>query len=137
MTQLVQEFIEENIDYIEEADWDTIIELWYELASSIFTCTDEQFEELTNVLETAGIDFMSQTETTREKFMSNLIDQILNDEVESARFRNTDEIKKADILMQVDCNLGFTEAELDKIMEEVGENKYNLNPDFTCFYLRR
>ena len=69
--------------------------------------------------------------------MSNLIDQILNDEVESARFRNTDEIKKADILMQVDCNLGFTEAELDKIMEEAGENKYNLNPDFTCFYLRR
>lgn len=136
MTQLVQEFIEENIDYIEEADWDTIIELWYELASSIFTCTDEQFEELTNVLETAGINFMSQTEKTRKEFMSNLIDQILNDEVESARFRNTDEIKKADILMQVDCNLGFTEAEIDKIMEEVGENKHNLDPDFTCFYLR-
>ena len=136
MTQLVQEFIEENIDYIEESDWNTIIELWYELASSIFTCTDEQFEELANVLETAGINFMLQTEKTRKEFMSNLIDQILNDEVESARFRNTDEIKKADILMQVDCNLGFSEAGLDKIMEDVGENKYNLDPDFTCFYLR-
>lgn len=136
MTQLVQEFIEENIDYIEEGDWNTIIESWYELASSIFTCTDEQFEELTNVLETAGIDFMSQTEKTRKEFMSNLVDQILHDELESMSFRGSSEIKKSDILLHIDCALGFTEQELDKIMEDVAENRYNLEPDFTCFYVR-
>ena len=79
---------------------------------------------------------MRLTETTRKEFMSNLVDQILHDELESTRFRGKDEVKKSDILLHIDCVLGFTEQELDKIMEDVAENKYNLEPDFTCFYVR-
>lgn len=136
MTNSVKEFIEDNIDDIEDGKWEDVIESWYEHFSSDFFCSDDYFTEFAEVLQTAGIDFMTETETTRKEFMSNLIDQILHDELESMSRRGSDEIKKSDIIMHVDCNLGFTMDELDKIMEEVGQNRYNLEPDFTCFYVR-
>ena len=136
MTEIIKEFIELNIDDIEDADWDNVIESFYENCSDLWVNADEDFKELAEVLQTAGIDFMRLTETTRKEFMSNLVDQILHDELESMSFRGSDEIKKSDILLHIDCALGFTEEELDKIMEDVAENKYNLEPDFTCFYVR-
>lgn len=136
MTDSVKNFIEYNINEIEDADWDTVIEAFYESFSSPFATGDEDFKELTQVFHTAGIDFMRLTETARKEFMSNLIDQILHDEFESMSFRGKDEVKKSDILLYIDCDLGFTEQELDKIMEDVAVNSYNLEPDFTCFYVR-
>ena len=136
MTKIVKEFIESNIDDIEDANWDNVIESWYEYCSDLFFTADEDFKELAQTLQMAGIDFMRLTEATRKEFMSNLIDQILHDELESMSFRGKDEVKKSDILLHIDCSLGFTEQELDKIMEDVAENRYNLEPDFTCFYVR-
>ena len=136
MTEIVKEFIEDNIDDIEDADWDSVIETFYERFGSPFDNSDEDFKELAEVLQTAGIDFMRLTETTRKEFMSNLVDQILHDELESMSFRGSDEVKKSDILLHIDCALGFTEQELDQIMEDVATNSYNLEPDFTCFYVR-
>ena len=136
MTDSVKEFIESNIDDIEDADWSTVIESWYEYASSDFFCSDDYFVEFAETLQTAGIDFMRLTETARKEFMSNIVDQILHDELESMSFRGKDEVKKSDILLNIDCDLGFTEQELDKIMEDVAVNSYNLEPDFTCFYVR-
>lgn len=136
MTNTVKEFIELNIDNIEEAEWDDVIESWYETCSYMFFTADEDFKELAQILLTANIDFLRLTETTRKEFMSNLVDQILHDELESLAYRGSNTIKKFDVLMHIDCFLGFTEQELDKIMEDVGEKKYNLEPDFTCFYVR-
>ena len=136
MTPYVKSFIEKNIEDIEDANWDNVIESFYERFSSPFDTGDEDFKELAEVLHTAGIDFMSLTERTRKEFMSNLVDQILHDKLESMSFIGSSEIKKSDILLNIDCNLGFTEQELDKIMEDVAENSYNLEPDFTCFYMR-
>lgn len=136
MTNIVKEFIEYNIDDIEDANWDNVVESFYERFCSPFDTGDTDFKELAEVLQTAGIDFMKLTETARKEFMSNLIDQILHDELESMSFRGKDEVKKSDILLNIDCNLGFTEEELDKIMEDVATNSYNLEPDFTCFYVR-
>lgn len=136
MTNSIKEFIEDNIDIIEDGNWDEVIESWYEQFSSDFFCSDDYFTEFAEVLQTAGINFMMESENSRKEFMSNLIDQILHDELESVSFRGSDEVKKSDILMHIECVLGFTEQELDKIMEDVAENKYNLEPDFTCFYVR-
>lgn len=136
MTTFVKSFIESNIDDIEAANWDNVIESFYANCSDLFFTADEDFNELAEVLQTAGIDFMTLTETTRKEFMSNLVDQILHDELESMSFRRTSEVKKSDILMHIDCALGFTEQELDKLMEDVAVNNYDLEPDFTCFYVR-
>ena len=136
MTNIVKEFIETYIDIIEDQEWDNVIESFYETCSDMFFTADEDFKEFAEVLQTAGIDFLRLTEKTRNEFMSNLVDQILHDELESMSFRGKDEVKKSDILLHIDCNLGFTEEELDKIMEDVAQNRYNLEPDFTCFYVR-
>ena len=136
MTNSIKEFIEDNIDIIEDENWDEVIESWYEHFSSDFFCSDDYFIEFAEVLKTAGINFMMESENSRKEFMSNLIDQILHDELESVSFRGSDEVKKSDILMHIDCVLGFTEQELDKIMEDVAVNIYKLEPDFTCFYVR-
>ena len=136
MTDIIKEFIEDNINDIEDANWDNVIETFYERFSSPFDNGDEDFKELAEVLQTAGIDFMRLTEATRKEFMSNLVDQILHDELESMSFRGSDEVKKSDILLHIDCALSFTEQELDQIMEDVATNSYNLEPDFTCFYVR-
>ncbi len=136
MTDNIKNFIESNIDDIENSNWDNVIKTFYERFRSPFDTRDADFKELAEVLQTAGIDFMDLTETTRKEFMSNLIDRILHDELESMSFMGSSEIKKSDILLYIDCYLGFTEQELDKIMEDVAENRYNLEPDFTCFYVR-
>lgn len=136
MTPYVKSFIEKNIEEIEDANWDTAIESFYERFSSPFDTCDEHFAELAEVLQTAGINFMTLSENARKEFMSNLVAQILHDELESMSFRGKDEVKKSDILLHIDCDLGFNEQELDKIMEDVAENSYNLEPDFTCFYVR-
>ena len=136
MTNIVKGFIELNIDDIEAANWDNVIESWYEHCSELFFMADENFKEFAETLQTAGIEFMKLTKETRKEFMSNIIDQILHDEIDLISFRGNSKIKKSDILMHIDCNLGFTEKEIDKIMEDVAENRYNLEPDYTCFYLR-
>lgn len=136
MTNSVKEFIEENIDIIDNQNWEELVEAWYEHFSSDFFCSDDYFTEFAEVLQAAGINFMALSENARKEFMSNLVDQILHDELESMSFRGKDEVKKSDILLHIDCDLGFTEQELDKIMEDVATNSYNLEPDFTCFYVR-
>lgn len=136
MTDSIKKFIEENIDIIDDQKWDEVIEAWYEHCYSYFFDADEYFKELTQVLQTADINFMTLSENARKEFMSNLIDQILHDELESMSFKGKDEVHKLDILSHIDCNLGFTEQEIGKIMEDVAVNKYNLEPDFTCFYVR-
>ena len=136
MTDSIRIFIENNINEIADSRWDNVIESWYETASESFFDADDYFTELVEVLQTAGIDFMTLTESTRKEFMSNLVDQILHDELKSMSFRGSDEVKKSDILLHIDCDPGFTEQELDKIMEDVATNSYNLEPDFTCFYVR-
>ncbi len=136
MTDIIKQFIELNINDIEDSNWDNVIESFYERFGSPLDTSDEYFKELTEVLQTADIDFMRLTKTTRKEFMSNIIDQILHEELESMSFTGSSEIKKSDILLYIDCNLGFTEQELDKIMEDVAVNSYNLEPDFTCFYVR-
>lgn len=136
MTNSIKKFIESNIDYIEDENWEELVEAWYEHFSSGFFFADDYFTEFVETLQSAGINFMTLSENARKEFISNLIDQILHDELESMSFRGSSEIKKSDILQHIDCTLGFTEQELDKIMEDVAVNSYNLEPDFTCFYVR-
>ena len=136
MTEFVQGFIEANIDAIDEKDWDEVIEQWYSNASSNFVYVDDEFNELSNVMSAAGIDFMQESLKARTEFMKNLFSQILHEELEGMTWRGSSEIKKSDILMTLDSDLGFIKEELEPIMDDVAENEYNLEVDFTCYYVR-
>lgn len=135
MTKFVQEFIEDNIDAIDHKDWEEVIEHWYSNASSI-TYNDDEFNELSQVMSTAGIDFMQESLKARTDFMRNIFSQILHEEIEGMSWRDNSEIKKSDILMILDSDLGFIKEELEPILDDVAENEYNLEVDFTCYYLR-
>lgn len=136
MTEFVKEFIEVYIDPIDEGDWDEVIEGWYEKSFYSFTYQDEEFTELCKVLSSIGIDFMRVTEKERVDFMKNLFSQLLKEEIESARWHNTKSIRKTDVLMRTVGDLGFTPEELEKIMDEVAEDEYKLEVDFTCYDIR-
>jgi hypothetical protein len=72
MTNNVKKFIELNINDIEDAKWDNVIESFYERYECLgppFDTGDTDFKELAEVLQTAGIDFMRVTEKTRKEFM--------------------------------------------------------------------
>ena len=136
MTDNVKEFIEDNIDAIEEKDWDKVIEQWYSNASSNFVYNDDDFNELSQVMSTAGIDFMQETLKARTEFMKNIFSQLLHEELEGMTWRGNNEIKKSDILMTLDSDLGFIREDLEPILDDVAENEYNLEVDFTCYYVR-
>lgn len=136
MTEYVQGFIEANIDAIDKNDWEEVIEQWYSNASSNFVYDDEEFNELSRVMSDAGIDFMQKTLKARTDFMKNLFSQMLHEELEGMSWRGSNEIKKSDILMTLDSDLGFIKEELEPIMDDVAENEYNLDVDFTCYYVR-
>ena len=136
MTEFVKGFIESNIDAIEEKDWEEVIEQWYSNASSNFIYNDDEFNELSQVMSAAGIDFMQESLEARKSFMGNLLSQILHDELEGASFRGSHEIKKNEVLMFLDSDLGFIREELEPILDDIAEQEYNLEVDFTCYYVR-
>ena len=136
MTDTVKEFIEDNIDAIDEKDWEEVIEQWYSNASSNFVYDDDEFNELSIVMSSAGIDFMQESLKARTAFMRNLFSQILHEELEGMTWRGSSELKKNDILMTLDSDLGFIREELEPILDDVAENEYNLEVDFTCYYVR-
>ena len=136
MTEFVKDFIESNIDAIEEKDWNEVIEQWYSNASANFVYNDDEFNELSQVMSAAGIDFMQESLKARTDFMKNIFSQILHEEIEGMTWRDSSEIKKTDILMILDSDLGFIKEDLEPILDDVAENEYNLEVDFTCYYLR-
>ena len=125
MTDSVKEFIEDNIDAIDEKDWAEVIEQWYSNASSNFVYDDDEFNEL-----------MQESLKARTDFMKNLFSQILHEELEGMTWRSSNEIKKSDILMTLDSDLGFIREDLEPILDDIAENEYNLEVDFTCYYVR-
>ena len=136
MTEFVQGFIEANIDAIDEKDWEEVIEQWYSNASSNFVYNDDEFNELSIIMSSAGIDFMQESLKARTEFMKNLFSQILHEELEGMTWRGSKEIKKSDILMTLDSDLGFIREDLEPLLDDVAENEYNLEVDFTCYYVR-
>ena len=136
MTEFVQGFIEANIDSIDDKNWDEVIEQWYSNVSSNFGYNDDEFNELSIVMSTAGINFMEESLNARKDFMRNLLSQILHDELEGTAFRGSQEVKKNEVLMFVDSDLGFIREELEEILDDVAEQEYNLEVDFTCYYVR-
>ena len=131
----VKNFIEDNINEIDAQDWNEVISLWWSEMISNFTYDDELFTEFAKVLSQAGIDFLSSSQDVRRSFMRSLLSQYLNDEVESAHWKSRKEIKKSDIFLILDSNLGFSPEEVESLLDDIAEHDYNLGVDFTCYYV--
>ena len=135
MTEFVKRFVEENIEPIEQQDWSEVVSLWYGAAVSDFSYSDDEFNELSKVLSSAGIPFMELSLKARKDFVISVMSQYLEDEIDTARYRGNDEIKKNDILMMLVSDLGFIKEELEEFLDDVAENVYKIDVDFTCYYV--
>ena len=135
MTEFVQRFIEDNIDAIEERDWTEVVSLWYGEVVSDFTYHDDYFNEFSQILSTAGIDFMEESLPARKGFMESVLGQYLEEAIDAAKYRGNREIDKNEVLMMVDSDLGFIREELEVILDDIAEKFYHLDVDFTCYYV--
>ena len=102
---------------------------------SDFSYSDDEFNELSKVLSSAGIPFMELSLKARKDFVISVMSQYLEDEIDTARYRGNDEIKKNDILMMLVSDLGFIKEELEEFLDDVAENVYKIDVDFTCYYV--
>ena len=74
MTILLKRFIEDNIEYIENNDWDQLFKEWYNL----YACVDPQIDaeylkELFKSLQMAGIDCKEQSRDARTHIVEEAI----------------------------------------------------------------
>ena len=62
--------------------------------------------------------------------------QVFHEALEGMTYHGKSSIPKTDIMMFIDSYLGFTADEVEKLLDDVAENEYNLEVDFTCYYIR-
>lgn len=137
MQEYVKTFIEKHIDDLNNEDWNKVITAWYTEADNSFfwDYNNDMFDDLCQVMTEAGIDFMKATKAARIEYMSKILEDSLEKEIVTTKLRGSSEVKKNHILVDVVSQLGFTEEELENMLDVIAEIKFNLEVDFTCYYI--
>ena len=73
----VKEFIEENIEYIEEYNWEQVFMNWYQDAYGGIEQDKSRIDELNDALWEAGITNLKETGNARKSVMTKVIDTII------------------------------------------------------------
>ena len=75
----VKQFIEENINYIEENNWEQVFLNWYEDAYGGLEQDKSRINELNDALWEAGITNLKETENARKAVMTRVLEVIIDD----------------------------------------------------------
>ena len=75
----VKEFIEENIEYIEEYNWEQVFMNWYQDAYGGIEQDKSRIDELNDALWEAGITNLKETENARKAVMTRVLEVIIDD----------------------------------------------------------
>lgn len=105
MVEAVKLFIEHNIDYIEENDWETFFKNWY-----IYN-KDYYFEDLIEIFEQAGIDVWEESYEARAKILRNIAKNVFTN-LSSRRATVTFQ----DIGSELSSLMGFEGQELVEVL---------------------
>lgn len=74
----VKQFIQENINYIEEYNWEMVFQNWYNNAYGGVQQDQIRIDELNNILREADIANLKQTDDARKAVMTKVIDEIID-----------------------------------------------------------
>lgn len=74
----VKQFIEENINYIEDYNWEMVFQNWYNYAYGGIQQDQSRIDELNDTLWEAGITNLKQTVDARKAVMTKVIDEIID-----------------------------------------------------------
>lgn len=128
MDNLVQTFIEENINLIDQEDWDQLFYLTLDPDEGL---TNNDVRELISILKEAGIEI--NEETRKEVFTKYLEENI-------QEYMNDEETLPIVIVLRKYCEhtLGYSEAEAALIIDEHAEawdiellDNFGTNPPLT------
>ena len=75
----VKQFIEENIDLIEQENWQALYEAWYNDAYGGIQQDSVRIDELNDALWGAGVTNLKATVDARKSVMTKVIDEIIDD----------------------------------------------------------
>ena len=132
MTKFTQNFIEENIDLIEDNKWDEVFLNWYNDAEDLWPAETE-FEEFMNILYSAGIkpDMFARYHVLYDELVW-LMEHAKRHIVKGHSTSNTrHHIGRFSTISQLHTTLGYTEKEVHKIMDDAASS---LNMRYTDFY---
>ena len=132
MTQFIQEFIEKNIDLMEDNKWDEVFLNWYNEAEEIWPA-EVEFEEFMNILDSADIkpDMFSRYHVLYDKIVW-MMENAKKDVVMGYTTSNGGHhIGRFSIINQLHTKLGYTAEEVHKITDDAASS---LNMRYTDYY---
>lgn len=116
MTDLVKRFIEDNIEFIEEEDWEKLFEDWYFGYSMMDRDVDfKQLQELFDIFRWSGIDLAKESKLARES----LIVKYMNEYVEEKQFLEEETVTWAAAVNNLHSRLGVNLLDTKKLFRAV------------------
>ena len=125
MRLFVKEFIEDNIDLIENRKWQDLCYKWIEASQEEIFYDDSYLFEFDRILNEAEIPFMELTEQIRESILENEIEKCVKSILNSKYVNIATIVSKKGIYDKIPFSLGFTVSEFYHIMDKVVENKFS------------
>lgn len=127
MTEFIKEFIEENIHFIEQDEWEHVFLNWYNSAEDIWPDDSDEFKQFINILLDAGID------PDLDEIESVLYDEIeFMMDVEKNSIMNTNHhISVFQVMNKLNSRLGYNEQDIKRIMNNIA-NKLGMH--YTEYY---
>ena len=108
----VKKFIEDNITYIEQQDWETVWKNWYTL------CDDYYVEEFIEALESADIHIDEDSVKARMDIIEKNVEEIV-----SNMLLERNSIMPNRVVIKLNSWLGVPEDVMLKIIDHVCESK--------------
>lgn len=120
MTENVKRFIEDNIEIIEQQDWEKLFEDWYFGYSMMDVNVDyKQLKELFDIFRESGINLAKESETARES----LIVKYMNEYVEEKQFLEEETVTWAAAVNSLHSRLGVNLIDTKNMFRSVCEAK--------------
>ena len=120
MTENVKRFIEDNIEIIEQQDWEKLFEDWYFSYSMMDVEVDyKQLKELFDIFRESGINLAKESETARES----LIVKYMNEYVEEKQFLEEETVTWAAAVNSLHSRLGVNLIDTKNLFRSVCETK--------------
>lgn len=132
-------FIETNINLIENKDWLTLFQGWYDIAYGEIDTDDVRFDDLMDTLYEAGVGSLKETFEARKQIIRKEVETIIQDWIDNIDPQTYNVIEMQYITYdRLYSHLGLDYSIVKEIVKDVAISN-NLVPDkhFEVFRLRR
>ena len=124
MTHIIKEFIEENIEHIENNQWFLLFMSWYNNPHKNFPDTDE-WDELINVLLTIDENILETTKNYRESVILTMTRSTIDDIKHNQNsWLPGKQVSLSFLLMDILSPLGLTEDEVIQLIHQAAEAEH-------------